>query len=224
MQNEGLPVTSDVAQHIVCDLELKILQGQLQAGARLAEVALSDTYQVSRAPVRVALQRLEQMGLVTLRPNAGARVRVFEQHEIQALYELRIALETEAARLAALRIDDQGKQALNAILVQHQSAMSQQGIQRYANQKDDTDFHYLIASLSQSTFIRQTLSAELYPQFMLLRQQHQHAKGRGHQALVEHQRIATAIQEQDAELAALLMRRHLQASLASLLSQLTTIY
>lgn len=216
-------MATDVAQRIALDLEQKIFQGQLEAGARLAEVALSEAYGVSRAPVRVALQRLEQMGLVTLRPNAGARVRVFALSEIKALYELRIALETEAARLAALRINDQGKQALQTILAQHQVVMSQSGTQRYAKQKDDTDFHYLVASLSQSDFILQTLSTELYPQFMLLRQQHQNVQGRGIKALQEHRSIAIAIEEQDAELAALLMRRHLQASLASLIGQLTTI-
>lgn len=216
-------MTDDVAQRIVSDLEQKIFQGELVAGARLAEVALSELYKVSRAPVRVALQRLEQMGLVTLRPHVGARVRVFEQTEIHALYELRIALESEAARLAALRINEDGKQALQAILVQHQVAMKQAGTQRYARQKDDTDFHYLIASLSQSTFILQTLSAELYPQFMLLRQQHQNVQGRGKKALYEHHNIAAAIKEHDAELAALLMRRHLQASLASLIGQLPSI-
>lgn len=211
---------AESSQCIVSQLGQQILSGQLKPGERLAEVALSQQYQVSRAPIREALRQLAHLGLLTITPNVGASVRVFARHEIEALYEYRIALESEAARLAALRVDDEGALRLNSMLLQHEKIMSAPDSEGYARQQGDTDFHHLIAVLSNSAFIIETLTQELYPQLMLLRQQHKNVQGRGQVALQEHQRIVEAIQQHDAELAALLMRRHLQASWSALAGQL----
>lgn len=80
-----------------------ILTGEIEPGERLSEVALSERLSVSRTPLRAALQRIEQEGLVTLIPSGGYAVRSFSRQEVIDAIELRGVLEGTAARLAAER-------------------------------------------------------------------------------------------------------------------------
>lgn len=80
-----------------------ILAGEVQPGERLSEVALAERLSVSRTPLRAALQRLEQEGLVALIPSGGYAVRSFSRQEVIDAIELRGVLEGTAARLAAER-------------------------------------------------------------------------------------------------------------------------
>jgi GntR family transcriptional regulator of vanillate catabolism len=80
-----------------------ILSGEIDAGARLHEVKLSDSLGVSRTPVRAALQALSSEGLLDYTPNRGYSVRQFQTSEIFDAYEIRSTLEALAARFAAER-------------------------------------------------------------------------------------------------------------------------
>lgn len=81
----------------------EILAGNLAAGARLREQQLCDTYGVARHSLRAALRSLATEGLMTLEPNRGASVARLTAEDARWLYELRAALEIEAARLALER-------------------------------------------------------------------------------------------------------------------------
>ena len=80
-----------------------ILAGRLAAGSRIAELALVDLLGVSRTPIRSALMRLEQEGLLQVLPGGGYAVRTFSEREVGDAIELRGTLEGLAARLAAER-------------------------------------------------------------------------------------------------------------------------
>jgi DNA-binding GntR family transcriptional regulator len=84
-------------------LRQEILDGQRPAGARLVEQELCARYGVARHSLRAALRALAAEGLIRVEPNRGASVAKLSVGEITALYELRTALETEAARLALER-------------------------------------------------------------------------------------------------------------------------
>jgi DNA-binding GntR family transcriptional regulator len=86
-------------------LRNRILEGELSGGARLRENDLCAEYGVARHTVRSALRALAVEGLVRIEPNRGATVAVLGPQEMRALYELRTALEVEAARLALERHD-----------------------------------------------------------------------------------------------------------------------
>ena len=79
----------------------EILRGQLRPGTPLSRRRLAQELGMSVLPVTDALRRLEVDGLVESRARAGTRVRVPSDADIRALYELREALETQAARLFA---------------------------------------------------------------------------------------------------------------------------
>lgn len=77
-----------------------VLDGQLQPGAPLSEIALAQRFNTSRSPVREALGRLEQEGYVLRKPNGRAIVAPLDTEELWNLYQVRAALEGLAARLA----------------------------------------------------------------------------------------------------------------------------
>lgn len=85
---------STVASERVADLLAeRILTGQLPPGTRIKQDELADELEMSRIPVRDALRILESRGLVTLKPNAGARVSTLSAHDMDISYQIREQLE-----------------------------------------------------------------------------------------------------------------------------------
>ncbi|MEE2523162.1 GntR family transcriptional regulator [Pseudarthrobacter sp. J75] len=83
-----------------------IVEGRFAQGSRLRERELSEMYQVSRIPVREAIQRLEQDGFVATFPRRGAVVRQLTLTDVNDLFDVRLCLESFAARMAAVRVSE----------------------------------------------------------------------------------------------------------------------
>lgn len=83
------------------ELRQRIIHGGLPGGTRLYEVALSEDLQISRTPVREAMSRLAEEGLLERAPGGGFQVRSFTLRDVTDAIELRGVLEGTAARLAA---------------------------------------------------------------------------------------------------------------------------
>jgi DNA-binding GntR family transcriptional regulator len=84
-------------------LRAQILTGSPAPGERLREEALAERFEVARHTVRAALRALAAEHLVVVAPHRGARVARLEGEELQALFDLRAALEVEAAHLFVQR-------------------------------------------------------------------------------------------------------------------------
>ena len=99
------PAASGASQAVKAQLRLRemILAGELPAGARIAELVIVERLGVSRTPIRAALMRLEQEGLLESLPNGGYAVRTFSERDVSDAIELRGTVEGLAARLAAER-------------------------------------------------------------------------------------------------------------------------
>ena len=102
MSAAPLPRVSAV-EALVTVLRAQILDGDLPGGTRLVERELVERYDVARHTLRAALRQLEADGLVRIEPNRGARVASLDPQELAGLFELRLALEREAAHLALVR-------------------------------------------------------------------------------------------------------------------------
>jgi DNA-binding GntR family transcriptional regulator len=85
------------------ELRARVLSGDLPPGTWLRERELTETYGVARHSLRAALRQLAADRLVRIEPNRGARVAVLDAAQLGGLYQLRAALETEAARLLVER-------------------------------------------------------------------------------------------------------------------------
>jgi GntR family transcriptional regulator of vanillate catabolism len=94
-----------VTQTVRAQLALRdlVLRGELNPGERVSELQMVERLGVSRTPVRMALVRLEEEGLLEAIPSGGFSVRTFSEKEVFEAIEIRGTLEGLAARLAAER-------------------------------------------------------------------------------------------------------------------------
>lgn len=91
------------AKRAACELRRRIVNGEMPGGTRLYEVSLAADLDISRTPVREAMSRLAEEGLLERAPGGGFVVRSFTLRDVFDAIELRGVLEGTAARLAAER-------------------------------------------------------------------------------------------------------------------------
>ena len=97
--------TSQTSIQVQALLKLRelILAGELPAGSRITELSMVDKLGFSRTPIRAALMRLEQEGLLNALPSGGYAIKTFSEQDISEAIELRGTLEGLSARLSAER-------------------------------------------------------------------------------------------------------------------------
>lgn len=118
------PQRTSQSHHALMGLRELIISGDVRSGDRLSEIALSERLGLSRTPLRAALARLEQEGLVEPIPSGGYAVRSFTRNEVLDAIELRGVLEGTAVRLAAERGVAPGKMtALRRLLAEIDDAL-----------------------------------------------------------------------------------------------------
>ena len=122
LRHDTTPAEDSGSHAVKVQLRLRemILAGELAAGTRITELGMVERLGVSRTPIRAALIRLEQEGLLQMLPAGGYVVRTFSESDVADAIELRGTLEGLAARRAAERgVDDsalvQGQRWLRAI-------------------------------------------------------------------------------------------------------------
>lgn len=189
-----------------------IVEGEIPAGAKISEPELARRYGISRAPLREAIGRLEACHLVVRRANVGARVASLSLRGLLELYDLREVMEGLAARLAAEYMTAGEIAELRRLLREHeQLAELKEGI-AYFQKEGDLDFHYRIVQGSHSARLISLLCNDLYHLVRMYRYQFGMPGPRAQKAFREHDHIVDAIEQRDAELAELLMRRHIRAA------------
>ena len=150
----GLERTSTHAQRALITLRKRILGGAYPGGTRLFEVALAEDLGISRTPVRDALQRLGAEGLLDRAPAGGFVVRGFAVRDVVDTIELRGVLEGTAARLAAERgVSADHLAQARSILHQIDALFLVQSFDMEAYSNFNTQFHHLLAQLSQSAVL-----------------------------------------------------------------------
>ncbi len=200
------PVT--VADKTFIQLRSDIVEGAIVSGSKLSETDLSTKYAVSRAVIRESINRLETCHLVERKANVGARVVALTAEGLTGLYQVREALEGMAARLAASNMTDQEIEDLQALLNTHFQTVK--GGETYYQEAGDVDFHYRIILGSKNQHLISELMNGIYHLIRMYRVQLGMAGPRVTTAFDEHRHIVQAIANRDAELAEMLMRRHIQ--------------
>ena len=189
-----------------------IERGDIAAGSKISEPELARRFGVSRGPLREAIGRLEACGLVERRANVGARVVTLSSEGLLEIFQVREALESMAARLAAEHMTDEEIAGLRELLDQHGRQIDEDSGQAYFQKIGDLDFHYRIVQGSGNSRLIRLLCNDLYQLVRVYRYQFGMASRRGPRAFGEHEHIVDAIERGDGELAELLMRHHIRAS------------
>lgn len=199
-------------------LRTAIVEGEMEAGAKLNEAELSTKYSVSRAVIREAINRLESCHLVERKPNVGARIVSLSPEGLIELYQVRESLEGMAARLAAVYMSDEEIADLKQLLNTHLETVSTG--ETYYQEAGDLDFHYRVILGSKNQHLISLLIDGLYHLVRMYRVQLGMAGPRVTTAFDEHKNIVNAIANRDEELAEILMRRHITYSKNNIESKL----
>ncbi|RUO40908.1 GntR family transcriptional regulator [Pseudidiomarina aestuarii] len=215
------PVTA--ADRLLVEMQRAIVEGEISAGSKMSEPELARRFQVSRAPLREALARLERCHLVERTPNTGARVVQLSTTGLVALYQIREELEGLACRLAAEQMPEQEIRALQQLLDQHLTSQRVREGESYYQEAGDLDFHYRVILGSNNPYLINMLCDELYFLVRMYRVQLGMNGPRVSRAFDEHKAILAAIANRDGELADLLMRRHISASRRNIELQLQQV-
>jgi len=199
-------------ERIYRQMRQEIIEGRIPAGSKLSEPELAKRYGISRAPLRESIARLEASRLVDRTPNVGARVISLSLKSLLELYELREAMEGLGARLAAKHMTTAERDDLQALLGQHQEqGLLKEGV-AYFQKEGDLDFHYTLVRGSHNQRLIDLLCEDLYHLLRMYRFQFGMPGSRAKKAFREHEHIVDAIVHGDAELAEMLMRRHIRSA------------
>ncbi|TDF92619.1 GntR family transcriptional regulator [Paenibacillus piri] len=97
--------TDSIGEQVYLSLKKQILEGQLQPGARLLVMDIAGTFQISQGPVREALERLKQEGLIISKPNKGSVVSDITSKEIKDIFVMREIIEGFAVKESVPLLD-----------------------------------------------------------------------------------------------------------------------
>ena len=188
-------------------LRERIMSGELVPGARLNEVALAEELRISRPPLREALRVLSGEGLVALRPGKGAFVTDLDLESFVHVAEVRMALEVEAARLAATRLDDEHAARLDDLMERLESELSSQTV----GYPHHIGFHHAVVEAARNPHLANALG-EVIRQVRLASIQTNEDPQRANQVLDEHRVVVAAVLRRDPDAAAAAMREHIRSN------------
>ena len=172
---------------------------------RLDERALGEQLGVSRTPVREAIARLEQEGIVENIARRGAFVVRKSKDEILDIVDVWAALESMAARLATSRASDEEIAQLRAKFSTYGGDDARAHIDEYSD--TNIEFHQTIIRLGHSELINQ-MADQLFFHMRAIRASTIKDRDRVAQSVMDHSRIIEAIEERDAYRAEQLVRDH----------------
>ncbi len=136
-----------------------LLCGGFPPGERLSELPLVAKLGISRTPIRLALERLAQEGLLEASPSGGFYVRQFHAADIWDAIEMRGVLEGTAARLAAERLREETELTAIRGLQAQMDAITLKAAESFASYMDLNEaFHSAIADLAKSPMLLRSLA------------------------------------------------------------------
>jgi len=186
----------------------QIRSGHFQAGDRLREEEVAERLKFSRTPIREALRRLENDGIVEHRPRVGAVIRSLSRTEMVELYEMRIVLERTAAQMAAKHGADAEFDALDALNDEIDAARETPSRAASLNQ----DFHRGLYHAGRNRFLLDA-SRALNNALLILGPTTYTDAGRLDVVVNDHRAIIAGLRAGDPDAAAKAAEAHLQTSL-----------
>ena len=172
---------------------------------RLDERHLSEKLEISRTPVREALARLEQEGLVHIVPRRGVYIVRKTKSEILEMVTVWAALESMAARLITANAADDEIASLRKMFSTYKGDQMQAHIDEYS--ETNIEFHQAILKLSHCDLIRD-ITDNLFIHMRSIRARTISDADRADRSIIDHMHIIEALESRDSDLAARLVREH----------------
>ena len=195
--NEYLPLRDVVFN----TLRQAILKGELKPGERLMEIALAERLGVSRTPIREAMRKLEQEGLVVMIPRRGAQVANITEKDLNDV------LENVAIEKACARMTEEAMRTLWLAAKEFEHTITEGNLVKLA--EADVAFHEVIYQASDNKRLIQVLN-NMREQIYRYRVEYL-KEGETRDVLVkEHEELTKAIRERDVERAKQLSFQHIE--------------
>ncbi len=201
---------STASEYVYEQLRKSIFEKRLRPGQRLPEAALARDFKVSRTPVREALRKLANEGLVDFVPNFGARLVLPGKEEIEDAYELREYLECLAIRKASSRITPPDLYRLEENIREEERVFAERNLDNYL--RVNIAFHGIIAEASGNRMLCEFIGNVLSRVYVYMVFFESFFDFDSNPSLDEHRRILEALREKNTDLAEKLMRTHINLS------------
>jgi len=186
-----------------------IVRGRIPPGTKLVEREVAELMGVSRAPVRDALMELEKEGLVETRAH-GRYVIQLSERDVQELYQVRLALEALAVRLAARHTCPENRTALLEKLEAMREAVARKD--RAGHVRGDVEMHWLLWQQADNRHLFKMLGSMIGPVFMFVAN---NADAFDWQETLElHEELVACVNAGDEKAAAESMVRHLDNAIS----------
>jgi GntR family transcriptional regulator, rspAB operon transcriptional repressor len=206
----GRPRSATAASQIYSDLRSELVSLQRRPGEAISEAQIALSFGVSRTPVREAILKLSDEGLLEIYPQSGIFVSRIPIDALPEAIIIRKALEETTARLAAGRATPSQILALRSVLERQREASAAGDIETF-HQADEL-FHATVADVAGYPgiwkFIQQVkVHVDRYRRLTLPQ------SGRIPKVIAEHEAVLTAIEAHDPERARRAMEIHLESLL-----------
>lgn len=193
--------TFEVLRAAILDMEIY----RPDADLRLDERKLAEKLGISRTPIREALARLAQEGLVHIVPRKGVFVCRKTREEILEMVITWAALESMAARLATQNASDAELHALRQFAIKHSSDVERADLEEYSDA--NIVFHQTILELSGCQLLKK-MADVLFTHMQAVRRRAMGESDRARRSVADHMEIIDALIGRDADLAARRVREH----------------
>jgi DNA-binding GntR family transcriptional regulator len=209
-----VPLRQKSTDRVYSALRQKVIDSELSPGSQILEQELAMMLGVSRTPLREALVRLENEGLLEIIPRHGVRIIPMSVADMKEIYQVLVSLESAAAAaLASQPPSDAALDVLDTIYDRMDALLKAGDITGWA--LEDERFHLKIVELAGNRRLREIVSncwdqAHRARMFTLRLQTHPQPA----QSMKEHRQIITALRKRDAARAENLLRGHRERGLA----------
>jgi DNA-binding GntR family transcriptional regulator len=202
----GIPVREKTYEY----LKAGIFSGRFRPGERLAEEHLAEELGVSRTPVREALHKLEQDGLIEPLESRGFCIPNDSPEEIEDLFELRTVLEGYTLKIICERITDEQIAMLEGIIDKADDALRRKKIDEVFQW--NTLFHDTLHGMVADKRRFHSLIVNMRKYVLRYRKDTLQYLGAGKRASDGHRQILLALKLKDPELCDRVMRNHIRQS------------
>lgn len=195
-----------LSQHTYKQLRARILNNQLRPGRRYLEKELTGELKVSRTPLREALVKLENEGLIKVEPRHGMQVQPISAQAMEEIYQVVTCLECEAVATIANRgLTDKQIKQLESTGNKMQHALDNDNLEAWANA--DEQFHRLLLEFSGNERLKQTV-LNFWDLSHRTRYFTLHLREKPVHSTKDHQQVIEAIKHRDASRAVDIHKRH----------------
>ncbi|MCE0762690.1 GntR family transcriptional regulator [Pseudonocardia kujensis] len=211
-----LPETASVNAQVLASLRAAVISGELAPGSLHSVQNLATQLGVSRTPVREALIKLAQQGMVRFERNRGVRILLTSLHDLEEVFALRLLLEPPAVRRATTRLDGNQRRELRRMFAHMEKAAKADD--EFTMFEHDRRFHRVLLEASGNA--RLAAFVDGLRDMVLRRGVSTARESRSLDDIVaEHRAILDLIEAGDAEGAAKAMREHVRHTAELLIAQ-----